>query len=101
MNQKIIAWLLIFLILVPSPLLALGVRRDDTNRFTYGFMRLLMAPFQIPYQAFDGTVRGPLVMGTVGGVFRGAFYTVSDLVGGVFDMVAAAAPYAKYAVFFV
>lgn len=72
---------------------------QDTNRFSYGFRRLLIAPFQIPIRTIQGTLYGPLVTGTIGGIFQGAFYTVSDLVGGVFDMGAAAAPYAKYAVF--
>ena len=72
---------------------------SDTNRFTYGVQRILMAPFQIPIQALNGTMYGPPGFGTVGGVLTGAFRTVGDLVGGLFDMTAAAAPYAKYAVF--
>ncbi len=79
------------------PLASAASLYQDTNRFTYGFKRLVTAPFQIPIRTLQGTLYGPLISGTVGGVFQGAFYTVGDLVGGVFDMGAAAAPYAKYA----
>ena len=75
------------------------MRASDTNRFAAGAQRLLFAPFQIPFQVLHGTMHGPLVVGTLGGVFTGAFRTVGDLAGGVFDMTAAAAPYAKYALF--
>ncbi|MBI4368369.1 MAG: hypothetical protein HY588_03145, partial [Candidatus Omnitrophica bacterium] len=59
------------------------------------------APFQIPYHLLQGTLYGPPVVGTVGGVFTGTFRTISDLVGGTFDMAASLAPYAKYAIFFI
>jgi len=72
---------------------------QDTNRFSYGFKRVLGAPFQLPFHALYGTFYGPLGVGTVGGVLKGGFSTVTELVGGAFDMGAAAAPYAKYAVF--
>ncbi len=72
---------------------------QDTNRFTYGFKRVVAAPFQIPIRTLQGTFYGPFIVGTVGGIFQGTFSTVADLVGGVFDMGAAAAPYAKYALF--
>lgn len=99
MGRKLFACILVCLILLPPPTFALGVNAYDTNRFAGGVQRLLMAPFQIPIQMLNGTVRGPLLFGTLGGVFTGLFRTVGDLAGGTFDMVAAAAPYAKYALF--
>lgn len=96
MNKKT-AWLTVcFLVLFSSTAFCASVYQD-TNRFTYGFKRLVAAPFQIPIRTLQGTLYGPFISGTVGGVFQGAFYTIGDLVGGVFDMGAAAAPYAKYA----
>ena len=94
-KPKLWALILVVLILTPSPLFASVY--SDTNRFTYGFQRAVMAPFQIPLQAMRGTAYGPILVGTVGGVLKGTFMTVGDLVGGSFDMAAAAAPYAKYA----
>ena len=99
MRKKVTIWLLVFLIAMPFPAFSGSLYRD-TNRFQYGFQRMLTAPFQIPIQTLQGTMYGPLVTGTVGGVFYGTFRTVGDLVGGTFDMAAAAAPYAKYAIFF-
>ena len=98
MYRKIIFWISLLLILAAPPGFSASVYQD-TNRFTYGFRRAMMAPFQIPIRTLHGTFSGPLLTGTIGGVFQGAFYTVGDLVGGAFDMGAAAAPYAKYAVF--
>jgi hypothetical protein len=46
-----------------------------------------------------GTFNGPPLLGTVGGLFSGTIGTLTNIVGGVFDMTAASAPYAKYAVF--
>ena len=82
-------------IFLPAPLFA-SVSRD-LNRFTYGLQRAIAAPFQIPLQALRGTVSGPPLVGTVGGVLRGTADTVGGLVGGSFHMAVAAAPYAKYA----
>ena len=99
MRFRMVALMLVLLTALPATLLAQGYQ--DTNRFTYGFQRVLAAPFQIPYQMLQGTLYGPPVVGTVGGVFSGTFRTISDLVGGTFDMVASLAPYAKYAIFFI
>ena len=98
MIKKFVIFILLFSLLSSSAFAASVYQ--DTNRFTYGFKRVLMAPFQIPYQMLRGTVQGPPLIGTVAGVLQGTFQTVGNLVGGAFDMGAAAAPYAKYAVLF-
>ncbi len=98
MKFRLIAFILMLSVLLPTPLFAASLYRD-TNRFAYGFQRAVMAPFQIPLQAMQGTAYGPPLVGTLGGVLRGTFRTLGDVLGGGFDMAAAAAPYAKYAVF--
>ena len=99
MKHRIIFCFLLFWIFLPTTLFAEGYQ--DTNRFTYGFSRILMAPFRLPYNMLRGTFYGPPITGTLGGVMSGTFETIGDLLGGAFDMAASAAPYAKYAVFFV
>lgn len=98
MKFKTVLCLILIVVLFPVPLFA-GSVYQDTNRFTYGFQKFLAAPFQIPIHLLRGTLYGPPVVGTLGGVLLGTSRTVGDLIGGVFDMAAAAAPYAKYAVF--
>ena len=98
MRKKIIACFLILLFLSPSCLFGI-VDSRDTNRFMYGFQRLVFSAFQLPFQVVQGTLNGPIGLGTVQGVLVGATQTVTNIVGGVFDMAAASAPYAKYAVF--
>ncbi len=96
--RKIIFIFLVLIVLNPCTFAASIYQ--DTNRFTYGAKRILAAPFQIPFRMLQGTLSGPLIVGTVGGMLQGTVHTVGDLIGGVFDMAAAAAPYAKYAVLF-
>ena len=99
MFKKILSLILVLFLVAPFPVFSASVFRD-ANRFQYGAQRAFVAPFQIPVQTLRGTMHGPLVTGTVTGVFYGTFRTFGDLIGGAFDMAAAAAPYAKYAVFF-
>ena len=99
MLKKIFGLFLVLLITAPFPLFSASVFRD-ANRFQYGAQRAFAAPFQIPVQMFRGTAYGPLVTGTVGGALYGTFRTFGDLMSGAFDMAAAAAPYAKYALLF-
>ena len=89
----------IFLLVLISPTVFAASPYEDTNRFAYGFKRIFAAPFQIPIRALQGTFQGPLGLGTVSGALQGTYYTLGEFVGGIFDMGAAAAPYAKYAVF--
>ena len=99
LKRKVVIGFLVLLLFLPSPLFAKEYR--DTNRFVSGFWRIFMAPFRLPFYMVKGTIYGPPIVGTAQGVVVGTFSTVTDLVGGIFDMAAAAAPYAKYAIFFV
>ena len=93
------AALLIFL-LMAAPAAFAGSLYQDTNRFSSGFRRVVGASFQLPFRVLQGTLYGPPISGTLSGALGGTFQTVTDLAGGTFDMAAAAAPYAKYAVLF-
>lgn len=99
MSKKILA-VFFLLIMFAAPFAFPASVYQDTNRFTYGFKRLMGAPFQIPVETLRGTLYGPFIAGTIGGIFQGTYQTIGDLVGGVFDMGAAASPYAKYALLF-
>ncbi len=98
MTKKIFVLALVLILLSPAAFAASPFQ--DTNRFAYGFKRVFASVFQLPVRTIQGTLSGPLILGTVGGVLQGTFSTVGELAGGVFDMAAAAAPYAKYAVLF-
>ena len=98
MSRKILIWFLMFsLLFLPSASAVVDPR--DTRTFMSGFQRILLAPFQLPFRVIQGTLTGPIGVGTIQGVLVGATRTVTDLVGGVFEMAASTAPYAKYAVF--
>lgn len=56
------------------------------------------AAFQLPFRLVNSTLTQPFPFGVAHGAVSGTFYTVTQMVGGAFDMGAAAAPYAKYAV---
>jgi len=100
MKRKIGICLFIFWMVLPSQLFAEDLYRD-TSRFTYGLQKMLLAPTQILVHTINGTFTGPPIVGTVSGVLGGTVQTVSDLLGGVFDIAASAVPYAKYGLFFV
>lgn len=100
MRQKITFAALIIFFLLSKPLYAL-VDSRDTASFMNGFKKVALSAFQLPIQTVKSTLQGPIGLGTVEGVVGGTVHTVTNAVGGVFDMAAAAAPYAKYAIFFV
>ena len=98
--KKAVLCFFALVLLFPELASAQGAMRD-TDRFSYGLKRVLFSPFRIPYHTARETFRGPFVIGTLSGVVSGTAATVGDLAGGTFDMAASAAPYAKYAIFFV
>ncbi len=79
------------------------MEQHDRN-FTYigrGVYRILGAVFQIPRYMLYKTMSRPLGLGTVDGALAGTFEAVSSLTRGALDIGRGAAPYAKYAVFFI
>lgn len=95
--------------LVPSLLVCIlfftslpSLYADDVQNVSYierGFFRIFTAAFQLPRYLIHKTLTGPPIVGTLDGAVTGAFYTVSSVVGGAFDIARGAAPYAKYLVF--
>lgn len=94
--SKCFILLVVIFLLTQIPAFAL-IDSSDTARFAGGFQRVLLSAFQLPFQVVNQTLNGPIGVGTVYGAVTGTVRTVSDMVGGTFDMAAAAAPYAKYA----
>ncbi len=97
LNQIKQAGILFFLLLMLARPAHAFIQYQDTNRFLQGFQKIFLAPFYLPIRILQGTIYDTPIIGTVKGTFMGAFETVSMVVSGVFDMVGAAAPYAKYA----
>jgi len=94
--KKIRILLIIFLLLVSAPLSNAHASGDKVARGVYS---ILTGVVELPYQIVQQTVSQPPIIGTVSGVVIGSIRTVSKVVGGAFDIVTAAAPYAKYALF--
>lgn len=81
-----------------------GAEAGDVENVSYverGFIRILTAPFQIPRYLVSKTLNEPIGLGTIDGALTGTFYAVSELSGGLFDIVRGTVPYAKYLVFFI
>jgi hypothetical protein len=97
MINRILGFLILLLSTIPVEVLAAS--SGGANRFVSGFQRLLMAPLTLPLHAANGLMNGPPGIGLVTGLLNGTIGTVSNVLGGAFDMAAAAAPLAKYAVF--
>lgn len=91
------AWLLIILFFVVQSNPAWAVEYSDTSRFVQGFTKVVAAPFHAPVEVAKGLFTPFPPTGVVYGAGVGVFKTVTGLLGGVFDMAGAAAPYAKYA----
>lgn len=92
-----VSFMLAFFLTLPGPIFA----ETSSGRFSRGLMSTTTAAFQLPLQLVNSTLTKPFPFGVVDGAVRGTVGTVGQMVGGIFDMGAGAAPYAKYAVFFV
>ena len=103
MKQKQAFWVLgivLGIIFLGSPA---DLYADDVQNINYierGFSRILTAAFQLPIYLVQKTLSGPPLVGTLDGAVTGAFYTVSSVTGGVFDIARGAVPYGKYLIFF-
>lgn len=92
--------LLLLFVLAVAGLAAVPARAaQDTGRFAQGFYNTTTGALEIPYQIVNSTLTKPFPFGVVDGAVRGTIYSVTKIFGGLFDMGAAAAPYAKYAIF--
>ncbi len=96
---KLFCFILILFILFAHP--SCFAASAGSNLFVSGFTRLLLAPLQLPLRLLQGTFQGPPGIGTVSGALSGTIGTITNLLGGAFDMVTASAPLVKYAVFFI
>lgn len=95
----LVFWMILGVLLWGPPA---SLYADDVQNINYlerGFFRIFTAVFQLPIYLVQKTLNGPPVAGTVDGVLSGAFYTVSSLMGGAFDIARGAIPYAKYLIF--
>ena len=89
-----------FVIFPPEPLLYAD-HAENFSHISRGFTRVLGAAFQIPLYLVRKTLSEPPGLGTVDGALTGTFYAVKELSEGIFQIGAGAAPYAKYALFFI
>ncbi len=101
-ESKLPKWVLILLCFIvlnqTSP--AFAAEYSDTSRFMQGFTKVMVSPFYAPKEIIQKTFTQMPPIGTVNGAITGVFRTVTTLMSGLFDMAGAAAPYAKYALFF-
>ena len=95
------AWVLCLAVIFISLAAVPAHAAQDTGRFAQGFYNTTTGALEIPYQLVNSTLTKPFPFGVVDGAVRGTVNSVTKIFGGLFDMGAAAAPYAKYAVFFV
>ena len=73
---------------------------QDTARFTQGFQKIFGSVFQLPIELVTKSFSQAPPIGIINGALTGTYKTVSSLMSGLWDMAGAAAPYAKYALFF-
>ena len=78
--------------------LCLGPAREAraANLFA-GIGDILYGVVSLPLGILDGTLRGPFILGTIGGVLRGAINTIGFTVRGVFELIGVAIPLAARA----
>jgi len=94
LRKKVGFFILVFLTVNTA---AFAVEYSDTARFMQGFGKVFSAPFSAPIEILQGAFSGFPPLGIIQGALSGTYHTVTGLVGGLWDMAGAAAPYAKYA----
>ena len=55
---------------------------------------LMYGVVSLPLGILDGTLRGPFILGTIGGILRGAINTIGFTFRGVFELLGVAIPLA-------
>jgi hypothetical protein len=75
-------------------LMAAPAREAQAASIGAALTDIMAGVVSLPLGILDGTLRGPLLLGTVGGALRGAFNTVGFGLRGAFGLVSAAIPLA-------
>lgn len=97
MNRSSLITMIVLCMIFLGAFSGLAFAIDTTPQFVRGFGNILTGVFQLPAQVLYQSFTKPPIVGTVYGVFTGTYLTLTQVVGGVFDMAMATAPYAKYA----
>ena len=92
LKKTCVCLLLIFFLVSP----VWAANYSDTSRFVQGIGKIFAAPFYLPSEVLGKTFN-EFPFGAVHGAVTGTYRTTMSLMGGVWDMAGAAAPYAKYA----
>ena len=92
--RQVIVWLAVLLITALSATAHAG-------NLTQGLVDVVTGPLELPKQIVVGTFTGPPILGTIAGVFTGAFSAVGTTLRGVAELASGAisvgstlAPYA-------
>jgi hypothetical protein len=67
---------------------------DGLGDLVGGLGQLLTGVFAIPVEAIQGTLSGPPILGTIGGILSGAVHTVGSTLGGVLQVAKSIVPIA-------
>ena len=76
-------------------------RADGTALIFRGVARTVFSVFEIPKSILQDSTRVIFPLGIVTGAITGSVRTVVGTLGGALDIARGAAPYAKYALFFI
>jgi len=94
----IFASVILVLLFVSS---AIAYADEGTAYLLYrGTSRVITAPFQGANTMISQSVSQPFPFGIVAGTLNGTMKAVTGVLSGAIDLVRGAAPYAKYAIFF-
>jgi len=70
------------------------VSADALGDLVGGLGQLLIGAFAIPVEAIQGTLNGPPILGTIGGILSGTVHTVGSTLGGVLQIAKSVVPLA-------
>ena len=81
----VVAFALVFVAGLSQP-------RAHANELLGGVADIIGGVLALPMDTLVGTVRGPFLLGTVGGILRGAVHALGSTTRGVFRLVGVAIP---------
>jgi len=99
MKRRVVVCLIFFLVFWAGP--ASWARADSVGLIARGLTRTIGAAFSIPKAILRDSARVMFPFGIVTGAITGTVETVGGILEGGVDIVRGAAPYAKYAIFFI